>query len=62
LAEAGADTRDPFKKEASLHYKTDGKTIKIWSIGRNRKDDDGNPKNLKDISVDYPYTRLILRS
>jgi hypothetical protein len=57
LKEAGAEADDPFIKGSSLHYKADGKSAKVWSVGENLKDDGGESEEFKDIVSEYPIRK-----
>jgi len=54
LAEAHADADDPFLKGQKLHFATDGKSARIWSVNTDRKDDGGDPKKTDDFVVISP--------
>ncbi len=54
LAEAHADAEDPFLKGQKLHYATDGKSARIWSVNTDKKDDGGDPKKQDDFVVISP--------
>jgi hypothetical protein len=54
LKEAGADAPDPFLKDTPLHYAAGDRTVKVWSVGKNGKDDCGEPKKNADVVAMYP--------
>jgi hypothetical protein len=57
LKEAGAEAEDPFIKGAPLHYKTDGKSVQIWSVGQDKKDDGGDRNQNEDVVSSYPVKK-----
>lgn len=65
LASAGVTELDPFDKKP-LRYRTDGKEVRVWSIGVDGKDDNGRASFEKkggsriqdvDVVAAYPFIR-----
>jgi len=57
LAQAGADAPDPFLEAGRLTYMATPSSVKVWSVGRNGKDDGGDPTDGKDVVAMYPPRR-----
>ena len=56
---------DPFGNGEAMHYKSDGKTQTLWSIGPDEKDDGGTPipsRNARPSSTPSPDGRVRLPS
>jgi hypothetical protein len=54
LKQAGAEADDPYLHGVKLRYQSDGKSAKVWSVGKDGKDDGGEKKKAKDIVAMYP--------
>lgn len=54
LAQADAEFDDPFAPGSSVRYATDGDAVKIWSVGQDGQDNNGE---LDDVGVRYPMTK-----
>lgn len=54
LRQVSADITDPYLEGQNLHYKSDGKSVAIWSVGSNLIDDGGHKEKGNDIGAYYP--------
>jgi len=54
-----ADITDPYLEGQNLHYRTDGKSVAIWSVGENLTDDGGHKEKSNDVGAYYPAYKPI---
>ncbi len=59
LRQISSDFSDPYQPEKNLHYRTDGKSVAIWSVGSNLVDDGGHKEKGNDIGAYYPAYKPI---
>lgn len=60
LRQIASDLTDPYLPDKNLHYRTDGKSVAIWSVGTNLVDDGGHKEQSNDIGVYYPAYKPVL--
>lgn len=56
----GTDTLDPFARSQTFRTQSDGKSVKLYSVGINRVDDKGQPydsthPSCDDIVIEFPF-------